>query len=462
MTYENALKYIHKGKRTSALPTLERMKLICSYLDNPQDNLRFVHVAGTNGKGSFTEMLSSVLTKAGYSVGRYISPYIIDFRERICTDGKMIPRADLVKCTEKVRAAVDKMKSDVAKVRNGGKAEKEIPADIISGKISEEPIEFELITAIAFLYFAEKNCDIVVLECGLGGEFDATNIICPPLLSVIMSVSYDHTELLGNTISEIARTKCGIIKRGTLEAVSYPQIYEDAAKEIKRACADRGVSLNIPDENALKITGLTLGALEFTYKGKEYKTSLCAEYQALNACTVIEAAKALERVGMEISDAAIKKGIADAEFPARFEILGISPDIVLDGAHNENGTAKLAESVSKVMPKGKLNLIIGMLKDKNPELAIKKFKDTLEKNCGGKVRYGNIIALTPDNPRALQSEELKKILSAIFGDCAQNISSFGACLPALDEMMKSMDKDDMLLCFGSLYMASEIRKVFPK
>ena len=284
MTYNNAMKYINAAGRTAGRPTLERMRLLCRYLGDPQRRLKFVHVAGTNGKGSVTTMLSTVLTAAGYRCGRYISPYILEFRERICIDGVMIPHDALADCTAEVVTAVRRLQEDVAAARAGGEPSMPIPAAMVSGDISDTPVQFEIITAIAFLYFKRQFCDIVVLECGLGGRFDATNIIDPPLCTVLTAIGMDHTELLGDTIEKIAAEKCGIIKRGTLEVVCCPQL-PAAQRTITDACAAANCRLTQPNRADLHIERTTLRGLHMRYRGRAYTLSLCAAYQALNAAT---------------------------------------------------------------------------------------------------------------------------------------------------------------------------------
>ena len=457
MIYEEALRYIHSRKRTSGVPTLERMELLCRYLGDPQKKLKFVHIAGTNGKGSTAAMLSSVLMCAGYKTGRYVSPYIIDFCERICVDGEMIARDTLARLTADVSKAIRKINYDIKKVLSGKENTNKIPRRFLVDGERFAPVEFEVVTAIAFLYFLECACDIVVLECGLGGEFDATNVIPAPKVAVITSISLDHTELLGDTINKIAKTKCKIIKKGTSTVVSYPQPYKAASKVIERACEKMLASYVVPKDYTIETVSTSLGGLTFKYERKEYVSSLSASYQAYNASVVIEAARALSRDGFDIAEEDISNGLSKVSFPARFEALSVSPDIVLDGAHNEDGVRVLAGSVAKILHGGKLNIVIGMLKDKNPKLAIAAFKSELEKHAPS-VKYGRIVALTPNNPRALDASELALILEDVFGDGAKSIRAYKSCDRGLISAIKETDNKDVLLCFGSLYMAAEIRE----
>ncbi len=461
MTYEEALKYIHNRRRTAGSPTLDRMKLLCRYLGDPQEKLKFVHIAGTNGKGSTATMLASVLECAGYRVGRYVSPYIIDFCERICVDGDMIERDELAKLTRTVLSTVRRINYDIKKVLSGEKNATKIPKKFLSDNVKFAPVEFEVVTAIAFLYFLERGCDIVVLECGLGGEFDATNIIPPPKLAIITSIGFDHTELLGETINKITKTKCGIIKKGTNAVVSYPQPYKEASRVIKNICEKRLATYIVPLDYTIEVTRATLGELEFKYRRTEYTASLPASYQATNACVVIEAAEALSREGVDVPEYAIRQGIAKAKFPARFEVLSVTPDVILDGAHNEDGVRVLAESIANVLHGGKLNLVIGMLKDKNPEKTISVFKETLEKTSKIPVNYGTVTALTPNNPRALDANDLAGILEKVFGGSCEALTAYRMCDRGLAKAIKSTGDNDTLLCFGSLYMAAEIRERFP-
>ncbi len=458
MTYVNALKKIFSFPRTAGAPTLERMRLLCRYLGEPQKKLKFVHIAGTNGKGSCAAMLDSVLRDAGYRVGRYISPYILDFRERMTYDGEMISHEELCEYTKAVLMAVSRLESDVEKAKNGEETPFPIPRTMLDGSSSAMPVQFEVVTAIGFLFFLGKRCDVVLLECGLGGRFDATNVIDAPLAAVIMGIGLDHTELLGDTVEKIAAEKCGIIKKGTREIISYPQP-SNVMSVISDACVKANARISVPLKTELKFIHASLGGLDFSYKGKNYFSKLSAYYQLFNAATVIEVCEALLRVGMDISEEKIKGGLAKTFFPGRFEVLGASPAFIVDGAHNEHGIKAFCESVEMVSDSvvGETVFALGMLKDKNPENALAPFARLV---AGEKIRTKRIITVTPDSPRAMEAEELASLLSGLTGGKIEivPISESGkARKKALFALLSDITPEDAVISFGSLYLAAEMR-----
>ena len=460
VTYLNALKKIGSFGRFSGAPSLERMRLLLRYLGDPQKKLKFIHIAGTNGKGSAAAMLDSVLREAGYRTGRFVSPYILDFKERITVDGEMISCDALARNTAAVISAVTEMQRDIERAKIGEKVPFDIAMDILSGRVSESPVQFEIVTAIGFMYFLECGCDAVVLECGLGGTFDATNVIDPPMAALIMSIGLDHTELLGDTVEKIAAEKCGIIKKGTEEVISYPQVPE-AAAVISNACVSKGARLSVAIRSEIRLTRASLGGLEFEYKGRSYKTRLAAAYQLMNAASVIEAAEALMRVGMNISYEDVANGIERATFPARFEVLGASPAFIVDGAHNAPGIKALCDSLSVICNSfdGKVSFLLGMLEDKEPEKALEPFLTFLE---SGNVRAGKIITLTPDSPRAMEAARLAEIISSATGGKYETLplESKGRQLKKdLLKILSDMSSSDALISFGSLYLAAGMRTV---
>ncbi len=457
MTYNNAMKYINAAGRTAGRPTLERMRLLCRYLGDPQRRLKFVHVAGTNGKGSVTTMLSAILTGAGYRCGRYISPYILEFRERICVDGVMIPHDVLADCTAEVAAAVRRMQEDVAIARAGGEPSLPIPPAMLSGDIADTPVQFEIITAIAFLHFKRQFCDIVVLECGLGGRYDATNVIEPPVCAVLTAIGMDHTELLGDTIEKITAEKCGIIKRGTSEVVCCPQL-PAAQRTITDACAAANCRLTQPNRADLHIERTTLRGLHMRYRGQAYTLSLCAAYQAVNAATVLETVGALRRAGLNLPEEGVAKALARVSFPARFEVLSISPMIVVDGAHNRPGIEALCASLNALRSRveGRLNLMLGMLRDKNPGEALEVLAALTEGDAP--FRLGRIDLLTPDSPRAMPAEELAALLRQLPCLDGVEINLPASRETAVRQAVGALHEGDALVCFGSLYLAADLRR----
>ncbi len=415
MTYDEALEYIHGISWSFCKPGLERIDALCRALGNPQDELRFVHVAGTNGKGSFCSMLSSVLTAAGYKTGLYTSPYIKVFNERMQIDGESIENEKLIEITERVRPIADAM--------------------------TDKPTEFELITAIAFLYFAEAGCDVVVLEAGMGGRLDSTNIIKSPVLSVITGIALDHTAFLGDTVEKIAGEKAGIIKCGA------PVLFggEDSAAKavIKTKACELGSEFYSTKKTELSVHEANLSGTTFDYKQRKgVKTRLLGLYQPKNATTVLDAIDILKSRAFEISEKAVCEGILGARWPARFEIISENPLIIFDGAHNPEGITVAVESVSHYFGK-KLTVLTGVLQDKDYRFIageLSKIADTA-------------FTITPDSPRALSAEEYAKILLGC-GVAATPCPDIKSALSSAYDAAKK--KDTALICLGSLYTYADV------
>lgn len=422
MTYDEALNYIHSKLRFGSKPGLKRIKELCNKLDNPHNSLKFLHVAGTNGKGSVTVMAAAVLSKAGYRTGMYISPYITDFRERMSVGTECISKEQLAAITEKIMPLAESM--------------------------DESPTEFELVSAIAFEYFKAMKCDIVVLETGLGGRFDATNIINTTLCSVITKISLDHTEYLGDTLSKIAFEKCGIIKPDRI-TISYPCQEDEAAKVISSRALQEGNTLILPDLHVLKVNSSSIEGLNIDYKGINIDISLAGSYQAHNCITALEAVFALrEHYGFEISDTDIKSGISAVKFPARLEILSKSPLIILDGAHNLDGIRSLTKYMDDYLSGCNIHCIMGMLKDKDYGNSI----DLIASKCK------SLCAVKPDNVRALPAKELADIARLYCKD----VSFCESYEKAIEQSTKKAGKDDAILICGSLYMAGKMRGIVRK
>ncbi len=411
MNYEEALEYIHGISWTFCKPGLERISELCGKLGNPQNSLRFIHIAGTNGKGSTASMLSEVLRAAGYKVGLYTSPYIYRFNERMRVDGRDIPDAALAEITEYVRPIADAM--------------------------ADRPTEFELITAIAFEYFRREGCDVVVLEAGMGGRLDSTNIIRYPLLSVITGIALDHTAYLGDTVEKIAAEKAGIIKDGA------PILYggEDVAAEavIAAAASERGSDFYKPDYSRLSVSHSDLSGTVFDYKEKRgLKIKLLGSYQPRNASLVTEACDLLCRRGLSISEDALRGGLARAEWRARFEIIHTGPTVIFDGAHNPQGIDAAADSVKRYFGDKKIVVLTGVLRDKDYRYIAKRLSEISER----------AFTITPDNPRALTAEEYARALSD-FGVVATPCADIRSAL--MQGMAAAGERDTALCCLGSLY-----------
>lgn len=421
MTYQMALEQISSLLHFGSMPGLERITKLLEQMGNPQNRLRFVHVAGTNGKGSTCSLFSSVLTAAGYRTGLYISPYILDFRERMQIDGEMIPKEELSILVEEFMPLVRQMEAD------------------------GEPItEFELITALAMEWFARKECNVVVLEVGLGGRFDATNIIPTPLVSVIAAISLDHTGVLGDTVEQIAFEKAGIIKEGG-DTVLFPIQDEGVVPVIEQVAKERSNRLHMGDVSALTEVTSDLTGTRFVYQNTPVQMSLIGQHQVNNAATVLSGLKVLQEKGFAIPLSAIAEGFSKVHFPARLELLCNNPVFLLDGAHNPNGTAALAQALQKYLSGKKVIGIMGMLADKDSHAALQNLEGLFER----------VYTLTPPNPRAMQAEEL----AAVWTELGVSASAAKNPQEAIELALQAAGRDGAVVVCGSLYLASQVRPV---
>lgn len=420
MTYEQAVEKIHSLLTFGSRPGLDRMRIFLEKLGNPQDKLQYIHIAGTNGKGSVCAVLSAVLAEAGYKTGLFISPYITDFRERIQIDNKMISKEILADAVEKTFPIIEKLREDGV---------------IIT--------EFEYVNALQFYIHANENCDIVVLETGLGGLLDCTNTILPPLCSVITTIGLDHTAILGSTLEEIAWQKCGIIKSGSVAVTSRQT--EGAMSVIECTCKSRNVPLFRSESAEIKVISESLESTVFEYDGEELELHLVGEHQLENAKTALTALKVLCDSGkINVSKKALKSGVAKAVNPARLELMSKNPVVLLDGAHNPNGIEALSNAVKKYLPNQKRLCLMGMLADKDSAGSIKLLEGLFEE----------VITVTVDNPRTLTAQELAE-------KCRQHFpgaTAFDDNKKALDYALKKAEEEKIpLVICGSLYLAGELR-----
>ena len=432
MNYQETLEYINSVRHNQWKLGLSRTIELLHMLGDPQNELKFVHVGGTNGKGSTCAILESVLRAAGYRTGVFPSPYIEDFRERLQVSGTMISKEELCRITSVVKEAADTME--------------------------DEPSHFEIVTAIGMMYFRQMQCDIVVLEVGLGGEFDATNIIEPPEVAVLTNIGFDHTDYLGNTLAEIARTKAGIIKNPS-PVVVYPNVPEvmDVLTEI---CAERGCSLEVADFGRITVKETSLDGQLLSWKKRagsdcgdnsesepflDFTLPLIGEYQPRNTAVALTVIDELRRRGWIIPDEAVVKGMACVKWPARFEVLGRDPLFILDGGHNLQCAEAVAESVRRYLPGRKITLIIGMLRDKDYQ-AVLDVMLPLAAKC---------LCLAPVSERALQAETLAELIRS------KGIPADSYDSPE-EAVRKCLKEEEPVLAFGSFYMAGEVRKAFRK
>lgn len=419
MTYEEALEKISSLLRFGMKPGLERIEKLLALLGNPQDRLKFVHVAGTNGKGSTCALISAVLRKSRYKTGLFTSPYVTDFCERMQINGEMIPHADLTALVETTFPLVEQM------AQNG---------EVIT--------EFELITALAMQWFAKNNCDVVVLEVGLGGRLDATNVIKTPLVSVITSISLDHTAILGDTVEKIAYEKCGIIKEGGI-TVCYPEQPPKALEVIRSIALERHNKFVLADMNSVVKLSANITGTGLEYRGLLVSLPFIGDHQVKNAVTALAALEVLKQEGLHITDHSFESGFSSASFPARLELLSMSPLVLLDGAHNPDGTAALAAAIKSYLGGRKVVAVMGMLADKDVP--------TATQNLAG--LFSHVITLAPSNPRAMSAQELADHWRSLKTEAEAS----GSVDEALQKALVLADDDGAVVICGSLYLAGEVR-----
>lgn len=421
MTYDQAVKKINSLLRFGIKPGLERVSKLLEYLGNPQKELRFVHVAGTNGKGTTCTLMASALRQAGYRTGLFTSPYVIAFRERFQINGEMIPEQTLAALLDEILPVVEQM------------AENE---EVIT--------EFELITALALLWFARSRCDVVVLEVGLGGRFDATNVIPTPLVSVIASISLDHTAILGDTLEQIAFEKAGILKQGGV-TVLYPDQQPEVLQVIRRVAQERNNRLVLPDFSQLEELGTDIHGTRLRYKGMALKLPFIGAHQMKNAATAWEAIQVLRERGLTISDPAVQQGFAAAAMPARMEVLSERPLVLLDGGHNPGCAGALRQVMETYLSERKIVAIVGMMADKDSRTALSLVAPS----------FAEVLTVRPENPRALSAEELAEEARTF---CAR-VKPMGDMEAAFRLALGQAGEEGAVVICGSFFLAGEIRPI---
>lgn len=413
MTYKECLKYIHSFDKFGSKPGFERINHLLSKLGNPEKQLKCFHIAGTNGKGSVSLMLQSILTASGRKCGLFISPYVVDFRERMQIDGNFIPEQTLCSYIEKIKAIIESAPEELT------------------------PTEFELITAVMFCWFSDQKVDCAVLEVGLGGRLDATNVISEPIVSVITKIDLDHTSILGDTLEKIAYEKCGIIKSGRPTVTSGMQSIE-ALETIKKIASERGSHLTVTDSKKI-VPKVTKEGTCICSQGLVVRSKMPGVHQADNMSIALAAIKVS---GLDVTDESIQQGIYSAVMPARTEIISAAPFVMLDGSHNPAGAAALADTLSKIGIKN-ATAIIGMMKDKDIDSVLDIILPYFE----------NVITVTVSgNPRSISAEEL---MEKCKGRC-KNTFTAPDYLSAI-ALAATVSEGNPLVCFGSLYLAGDIR-----
>ena len=409
-----------------------RFEVCCVNLGIPRNDLKFIHIAGTNGKGSVLAYTSMILSEAGYRIGRYVSPTVVSYLERIQVDTKWISEEKFAELTERVRNAI-------ARLETAGE---------------DLPTVFEIETAIAFLYFKEMKCNLVVLEAGLGGELDATNIIRNTVCAVFASISRDHLGVLGNTLAEIAENKAGIIKSGCA-VVSARQ--KDSVSSILRSRAEKyGCSYVQAEPELAEVEKEDYHGIYFSYKEfRSLHTVMAGKNQIGNAAAALEVIRTLRQTGYKIPGDAVKRGMERTQWPGRFSCIGEDPVFILDGAHNEDAALKLRESVEVYFPGRRLIGIMGVFKDKEYEKIVQTMGPLMS------VIYAVDL---PDEKRGLPSEKLAEVLEK-YCPCVKR--------PDISERQRAVDcavraallearKEDVIMAFGSLSYLQWVKDAYDK
>ena len=420
MDYKEALAYLNAVEFFGSKPGLERMAAMLDALGNPQDGMKFVHVAGTNGKGSCAAMTASILKAAGYKTGLYTSPYLYRFNERMQIGGKEIEDDVLAELVTRVKPIAEAME--------------------------DHPTVFELMTVTALLWYKEAGCDIVVLEVGLGGRFDATNVIPAPECAVIMNIGLDHTEILGDTLEQIAFEKAGILKPGT-EAVLFQQS-ESVTEVVQKRCDELGITLHIPDFDAIKVEFDSLYGQTFTYKGESYALPLLGAHQLKNAATVLEVVEVLRSRGWKLEQSDVEHGLYAVHWPGRFELLSEEPLFVVDGGHNPQCAQTVRDNLLRYFPDKRRILLLGVLRDKDYPALAEILNEAADE----------YICITPDSHRALPAGELADFLNRYNKPVA-------VCDSIRDGVSLALDRSDegsVVCAVGSLYSVGEIRACFER
>ena len=416
MTAEQAIEYIHSVCWKGSIPGLSRTEKLLSLMGDPHKELKYVHIAGTNGKGSTAAMTASVLRKAGYKVGLYTSPYIYRFNERMQIDGEQIPDQELADITEWVKPLAQSME--------------------------ESPTEFELVSCIAFEYFKRNQCDIVVLEVGMGGALDSTNVIPCPEVAVITNIGLDHTDVLGKTVEEIAFTKAGIFKEGG-SAVVYRGA-QSVEAVFEQVCKERNVSLKKANFEGLKLLSHGLEGQVFDCGNrKALELPLLGDHQLHNAAVVLGVIDTLQEKGWAISEDHVREGLKTVSWPGRFDIMRKDPLFIIDGGHNPQCIEALVKNIQDYLTGRRVIVLTGVLADKDYADMYKPVMPLVQE----------FVCITPPNPRKLDADKLALYLQQA-GTVATPCDSVVA---GVQTAMDKAGKDGVVLCFGSLYSIGSIR-----
>ena len=430
MTYNEAIDYIMSRRKFQKSSGKERIERLLDLLGDPHKKLKYIHVVGTNGKGSVSTAISYIMKNAGYKTGLFTSPYIVEFGERIQINNTYISHEDIATLTALIKEKTDLMESEEL-----------------------YPTVFEVTTALALLYFAKEDTDIVILEAGIGGEHDSTNVIPSPLECIFMSISLDHTEMLGDTTEKIAIEKSGIIKKGSA-VISYPDKgkefgfipqSEEAVSVIKSKCDSLGCELYLPDTDKLEVIHSDIFGSEFIFNSLKITTRLCGTHQIANMATAVTAMKKLRNFGFTVSDENIVKGIYDFTIPGRMEVISREPLIILDGGHNEGCLKALHSMAESYLGDKKITLLMSFMKDKDYSSALSTIAPLSE----------NIVFTLTDPLRG----EIPEVLAESAGNYCKNIYCESDPVKAYEKALSLTDESSALIVTGSFYLVSDVRNM---
>ncbi len=421
MKYTEACSVLKNAARLGSRPGLYNITRLCAMLGNPQDKLKIIHVAGTNGKGSTCRMLAQTGQASGYKTGLFSSPFLEDYRDSFSINGKAISKDDFAGVMRDVISQARTMKAE-----------------------KQPPTEYEMLTACAYLWFFYQGCDLVIMETCMGGRLDSTNVIKKPLACVICTISLDHTAFLGNTVLEIAAEKCGIIKPGC-PVIAYPDQPPGVLDYIRKTAHDKGCPFIVPQTGSLQTISSDFLGTDFMYKGNAYRTGMPGEHQVLNATVAIETARALTRcISFIFPKPAVEQGIRDARLPARQELLRTNPIILLDGAHNSEGIRALSKTIERHLHGKRIVVVMGMLSDKQTEQSVAVMAQLCD----------TFIATAPVSPRALDQQTVARTAEKY----CDAVYSFKSIRSALKKAIRTAGENGAVIVCGSLYLAPAVRR----
>lgn len=420
MDYRQAVEFVESSSIVRERYGLEKLQQALHLLGDPHHHTEFVHIAGTNGKGSTAAMTASVLQTAGYRTGLYTSPHLMRYNERMQIDGVPISDEDFVEAASQVQRVCEQL---------GG-----------------VPIVFEVLTLMALWYFAQQHCDIVVLEVGIGGLLDSTNVIPSPKAAIITQLGMDHTETLGNTLEEIAAQKGGIVKEGTPTVMALQE--PSAVAVVQQICNQHHAPLALADPERLRVLDASVAGQ--TLEDREYgklMLPLAGAHQRKNAANVLEAVAMLRTQGYRISDDDVREGIAKTVWPARFERLSTAPDFILDGGHNPQCLHAATAALREYYPGQKVVFLVGMMADKDTDHMLAEMASIAK----------SFVCIRPDSPRAMQPQLLAQQLTERFHLPA---CACGSVREGIAEATRQAGKEGVVCALGSLYLAGEVRAAF--